>query len=67
MKLKEFVIWAYKLPLEDAGRISNFSRSVLAHFERSFNPIVTDGVYRAGREHECSLFVRPNSSGNNRI
>ena len=46
MKLKEFVIWAYKLPLEDAGRISNFSRSVLAHFERSFNPIVTDGVYR---------------------
>lgn len=46
MKLKEFEIWAYELSLDDAKPIHRFSRCVLAHFERVFSPIDTDGVYR---------------------
>ena len=46
MKLKEFELWAFKLATEEASAILLFSRSVFAHFERHFEPIDTEGVYR---------------------
>ncbi|GAB5378711.1 MAG: hypothetical protein Alis3KO_03550 [Aliiglaciecola sp.] len=46
MKLKEFEFWAYKLPNEKARLFHLFSRSVCAHFERHFEKIETDGIYR---------------------
>jgi len=46
MKLKEFELWAFKLATEEARALLLFSRSVFAHFERHFEPIDTDGVYR---------------------
>lgn len=46
MKLKEFELWAFKLPTEEASALSLFSRSVFAHLERHFEPIDTDGIYR---------------------
>lgn len=46
VKLREFEIWAAELSLDDARPIHLFSRCVLAHFERVFSPIDTDGIYR---------------------
>lgn len=46
MKLKEFELWALQLSTEESRVLSSFSRCVYAHFERHFQPINTDGVYR---------------------
>lgn len=46
MKLSEFSLWAFKLELDLARKFTLFSRCVCAHFERLFDPIETDGVYR---------------------
>lgn len=46
MKLKEFALWGFKLPLEESRKFTLFNRSVCAHFERHFEAIDTDGVYR---------------------
>jgi len=46
MKLSEFSLWAFKLELDLARKFTLFSRCVCAHFERAFDPIETDGIYR---------------------
>ena len=46
MKLKEFDLWAFKLELSESKKFSLFIRCVCAHFERHFQPIETDGIYR---------------------
>lgn len=46
MKLEEFSLWAFKLPLNESRIFTLFIRSVCAHFERHFNSIQTDNVYR---------------------
>jgi hypothetical protein len=46
MKLKEFSLWGFKLELEDSRKFTLFNRCVCAHFERHFQPIETDGIYR---------------------
>jgi hypothetical protein len=46
MKLKEFSLWGYKLELEESRKFTLFNRCVCAHFERHFEPIETDGIYR---------------------
>ncbi|WMS86695.1 hypothetical protein [Pleionea litopenaei] len=46
MKLSEFSLWAFKLELDLARKFTLFSRCVCAHFERLFDPIETDGIYR---------------------
>ena len=46
MKLKEFDFWAFKLELEESRQFSLFCRSVCAHFERHFQPIETENIYR---------------------
>jgi len=46
MKLKEFDLWGFKLKLKDSRRFTLFNRCVCAHFERYFQPIDTDGIYR---------------------
>ncbi len=46
MKLKEFSLWAFTLELDLARKFTLFSRCVCAHFERLFDPIETDGIYR---------------------
>lgn len=46
MKLKEFELWAFQLSAEESRVLSLFSRCVYAHFERHFQSIDTNGVYR---------------------
>lgn len=46
MKLKEFEFWAYKLELSESRDFSFLTRCVCAHFERYFESINTNGVYR---------------------
>lgn len=46
MKLKEFSLWGFKLELSESRKFTLFNRCVCAHFERHFDPIETDGVYR---------------------
>lgn len=46
MKLKEFVLWGFKLKLKDSRKFTLFNRSVCAHFERHFQSINTDSIYR---------------------
>ncbi|MBL1293285.1 MAG: hypothetical protein COB61_005370 [Thiotrichales bacterium] len=46
MKLKEFSLWGFKLELVESRKFTLFNRCVCAHFERHFEPIETDGVYR---------------------
>lgn len=46
MKLSEFSLWAFKLDIDLARKFTLFNRCVCAHFERLFNPIQTDGIYR---------------------
>lgn len=46
MKLTEFSLWAFTLELDLARKFTLFSRCVCAHFERLFDPIETDGIYR---------------------
>ncbi len=46
MKLKEFSLWAFKLELTEARNFTLFNRSVCAHFERHFEPIETEAIYR---------------------
>ncbi|WP_340677927.1 hypothetical protein [Paraglaciecola sp.] len=46
MKLSEFSLWAFKLELDLSRKFTLFSRCVCAHFERLFDPIETDGIYR---------------------
>ena len=46
MKLKEFSLWGFKLELSESREFTLFNRCVCAHFERHFEPIETDSVYR---------------------
>ena len=46
MKLPEFSLWAFELELDLARKFTLFSRCVCAHFERLFDSIETDGIYR---------------------
>lgn len=46
MKLSEFSLWAFKLELDLARKFTLFSRCVCSHFERLFDSIETDGIYR---------------------
>lgn len=46
MKLTEFDLWAFKLELSEAREFTLFCRCVCAHFERYFQPIQTEGIYR---------------------
>ena len=46
MKLSEFSLWAFKLELDLSRKFTLFNRCVCAHFERVFDPIETDGIYR---------------------
>jgi len=46
MKLKEFSLWGFKLPLEESREFTLFNRSICAHFERHFEAFDTKGVYR---------------------
>lgn len=46
MKLTEFSLWAFKLELDLARKFTLFSRCVCAHFERVFDSIDTNGIYR---------------------
>lgn len=46
MKLKEFSLWAYKLELNESRLFTLENRCVCAHFERHFNGVETEGVYR---------------------
>ena len=46
MKLKEFDLWCFKLPLKESRKFTLFNRCVCAHFERHFQQIGTNGKYR---------------------
>lgn len=46
MKLSEFSLWAFKLELDLTRKFTLFSRCVCAHFERLFDSIETDSIYR---------------------
>ncbi len=46
MKLKEFVLWAYKLDLSDSRAFTLENRCVCAHFERHFRGGETEDIYR---------------------
>lgn len=46
MKLKEFSLWAYKLELNDSRVFTLENRCVCAHFERYFEGLEAEGVYR---------------------
>jgi len=46
MKLKEFSLWGFKLELSESRKFTLFNRCVCAHFERYFDSIETDDVYR---------------------
>lgn len=46
MKLEEFSLWGFKLELSESRKFTLFNRSVCAHFERHFDGIDTDGIYR---------------------
>lgn len=46
MKLEEFSLWGFKLELAESRKFTLFNRCVCAHFERHFQPIETDEVYR---------------------
>jgi len=46
VKLKEFDLWAYKLELSDSRAFTLENRCVCAHFERYFDGIDTEGIYR---------------------
>ncbi len=46
MKLEEFSLWGFKLELSESRKFTLFNRCVCAHFERHFDPIETDGIYR---------------------
>ena len=46
MKLKEFNLWAFLLTLPESRKFTLFNRSVCAHFERHFEPIETNNIYR---------------------
>lgn len=46
MKLKEFSLWGFKLELSESRKFTLFNRSVCAHFERHFQSIDTENIYR---------------------
>jgi len=46
MKLKEFDLWAFKLPLDESHKFTLFIRHICAHFERHFESIQTNNVFR---------------------
>ena len=46
MKLKEFSLWGFKLELSESRKFTLLNRCVCAHFERHFDPIETDAIYR---------------------
>ena len=69
MKLSEFSLWAFKLELDLARKFTLFSRCICVHFERLFEPIETDGIYRVvvklcgpdervGRTELCSSVIK---------
>ena len=46
MKLREFALWGFKLPLDESRSFTLFNRCLCSHFERCFESIETEGIYR---------------------
>ena len=46
MKLREFSLWAYKLELNDSRAFTLENRCICSHFERHFESLETDNIYR---------------------